>query len=73
MIRAEGFVIGNADITVVAGRPKIAPYASEIRACIADALEVHRNQISIKATTTEGLGFLGRREGILVTAVVLLL
>ena len=73
MIRAEGFVIGNADITVVAGRPKIAPYASEIRACIADALGVHRNQISIKATTTEGLGFLGRREGILVTAVVLLL
>ena len=72
MIRAEGFVNANAD-TIATERPKIAPYASEIRACIADALGVHRNQISIKATTSEGLGFVGRREGILVMAVVLLL
>ena len=73
MIRAEGFIIGNADIMIAAERPKIAPYVSEIRVCIADALGVDRNQISIKATTAEGLGFVGRREGILVTAVVLLL
>ena len=71
-IRAEGFVIGNADITIAAERPKIAPHASNMRERIANALGVDQNQISIKATTTEGLGFIGRREGIAVTAVVLL-
>ena len=72
MIRAERYEIGNADITIAAERPKIAPYASNMRERIADALGVDQNQISIKATTTEGLGFVGRREGIAVTAVVLL-
>ena len=72
MIRAEGYAFGNADITIAAERPKIDPHASDMRACIADALGVDQNQISIKATTTEGLGFVGREEGILVTAVVLL-
>lgn len=72
MIRAESYAIGNADITIAAERPKIAPHASNMRERIADALGVDQNQISIKATTTEGLGFLGRREGIAVTAVVLL-
>ena len=72
MIRAERYAIGNADITIAAERPKIAPHASNMRERIADALGVDQNQISIKATTTEGLGFVGRREGIAVTAVVLL-
>ena len=72
MIRAESYAFGNADITIAAERPKIAPHASNMRERIADALGVDQNQISIKATTTEGLGFVGRREGIAVTAVVLL-
>ena len=72
MIRAESYAIGNADITIAAERPKIAPHASNMRERIADALGVDQNRISIKATTTEGLGFVGRREGIAVTAVVLL-
>ena len=72
MIRAESYAIGNADITIGAERPKIAPHARNMRERIADALGVDQNQISIKATTTEGLGFVGRREGIAVTAVVLL-
>jgi 2-C-methyl-D-erythritol 2,4-cyclodiphosphate synthase len=72
MIRAESYAIGNADITIAAERPKIAPHANTMRERIADALGVDQNQISIKATTTEGLGFVGRREGIAVTAVVLL-
>ena len=72
MIRAESYAISNADITIAAERPKIAPHASNMRGRIANALGVDQNQISIKATTTEGLGFVGRREGIAVTAVVLL-
>jgi 2-C-methyl-D-erythritol 2,4-cyclodiphosphate synthase len=72
MIRAESYAIGNADITIATERPKIAPHANTMRERIADALGVDQNQISIKATTTEGLGFVGRREGIAVTAVVLL-
>ena len=72
MIQAESYAIGNADITIAAERPKIAPHASNMLERIADALGVDQNQISIKATTTEGLGFVGRREGIAVTAVVLL-
>ena len=72
MIRAERYAVCNADITIAAERPKIAPHASNMRERIADALGVDQNQISIKATTTEGLGFVGRREGIAVTAVVLL-
>ena len=73
MIRTESYAISNADITIAAERPKIAPHASNMRGRIANALGVDQNQISIKATTTEGLGFVGREEGILVTAVVLLL
>ena len=72
MIRAESYAISNADITIAAERPKIAPHASDMRGRIANALGVDQNQISIKATTTEGLGFVGRREGIAVTVVVLL-
>ena len=72
MIRAESYAISNADITIAAERPKIGPHASNMRGRIANALGVDQNQISIKATTTEGLGFVGRREGIAVMVVVLL-
>ena len=62
----------NADITVIAQKPKIAPYTSQMRENIATALKCSVEQISVKGTTTEKLGFCGREEGITATAVVLL-
>lgn len=71
-IALSGFVIENIDATVIAQEPKIAPYISAMRAQIAQTLGLSVSQISIKATTPEGLGALGRREGIAVWAVALL-
>ena len=62
----------NADITVASERPKLAPHNLAIRQTIAADLACAIDQISVKATTTEKLGFTGRQEGILVSAVVLL-
>jgi 2-C-methyl-D-erythritol 2,4-cyclodiphosphate synthase len=67
-----GWRLGNADITVIGEQPKIGPHREEIRTALADILGVARLQVSVKATTTEGLGFEGRREGIAAQAVVLL-
>src|SRR3546814_18467041 len=64
-----GWRLGNADITVIGERPKIGPYREQIRTALADMLGVARLQVSVKATTTEGLGFEGRREGIAAPAV----
>lgn len=71
-ITAAGFAIANIDATVIAQEPKIAPYISAMREKIAQTLGLSKFQISIKATTPEGLGALGRREGIAVWAVALL-
>lgn len=71
-VHAAGFVLGNADITVLAQAPRIGPHADSMRGNIAQDLAVDPSRISVKATTTEGLGFVGRREGIAVHAVVLL-
>jgi 2-C-methyl-D-erythritol 2,4-cyclodiphosphate synthase len=73
MIRKGGFELENLDITVVAEEPKLAPYIEEMIARIADALEVNPRQVSVKATTTEGMGFTGRGEGIAAYAVAVLL
>lgn len=67
-----GFVLGNADITIICQQPKIAPHVTAMRERIADLLSTAVDSISVKATTTEKLGFTGREEGIAVTAVVLL-
>ncbi|MDF1630143.1 MAG: 2-C-methyl-D-erythritol 2,4-cyclodiphosphate synthase [Alcanivoracaceae bacterium] len=67
-----GFALGNADITIICQQPKIAPYVSAMRERIATLLQTSADCISVKATTTEKLGFTGRGEGIAVTAVVLL-
>ena len=67
-----GSRLGNADITIICQQPKIAPHVSAMRERIADLLEAGIGQISVKATTTEKLGFTGSGEGIAVTAVVLL-
>ncbi|MBA3582363.1 MAG: 2-C-methyl-D-erythritol 2,4-cyclodiphosphate synthase [Gammaproteobacteria bacterium] len=67
-----GFYLNNADITIIAQQPKMAPHIDLMRKNIADVLSVAIEQINVKATTTEGLGFAGREEGIAVHAVVLL-
>ncbi len=72
MVRHEGFELQNLDTTVVAETPKLAPYIEEMIATIADALEVSPGQVSVKATTTEGMGFTGRGEGMAAYAVAAL-
>ncbi len=72
LIRTRGWMLGNADVTVVCERPKIGPHAEAMRAVLADDLGVAHDAISVKATTTETLGFTGRGEGIAAQAVVLL-
>jgi 2-C-methyl-D-erythritol 2,4-cyclodiphosphate synthase len=69
----RGYRIGNADVTVLAERPKLAPHVVAMRERIADDLQVESGCVSVKATTTEKLGFVGRREGIEAHAVVMLL
>lgn len=69
---ARGFVLANADITLMGERPKLAPHVAAIRQRIAELLGASIEQLSVKATTTEKLGFCGRREGLAASAVVLL-
>lgn len=68
----EGFSIGNADITLIAQAPKMNPHLPQMKKNIAADLQVGESRLNIKATTTEGLGFAGRKEGIACHAVVLL-
>jgi 2-C-methyl-D-erythritol 2,4-cyclodiphosphate synthase len=67
-----GWEIGNVDVTVIAQAPKIAPYIAAMRANLASDLDCDETRISVKATTTERLGFTGREEGIAALATVLL-
>ena len=71
MVKEKGFSIGNIDATVIAEQPKISGYIDQMKDTIAHTTGIDREQISIKATTTEGLGFVGRGEGIAAHAVVL--
>ena len=72
LIREKGYKTVNADITISAQKPKLAPYIQKMRQNIADAMETEIDFISVKATTTEGLGFEGRGEGIYASAVALI-
>lgn len=72
LIRNAGYELGNCDITVCAQAPKLNPYIESMQACLAEVMNVTPGQVSIKATTTEHLGFVGREEGIAAYAVVLL-
>lgn len=72
IVRAQGFEIGNIDATVIAQKPKLAPYREKMRDNIAHALGVSPERVSVKATTTEGLGFTGREEGIAAQAIAVL-
>jgi 2-C-methyl-D-erythritol 2,4-cyclodiphosphate synthase len=72
IVQAQGYRLGNADITIVAQAPKMAPHITAMCENIAADLQVNIDQINVKATTTEKLGFEGRKEGIAVHAVVLI-
>ncbi|MDH5639425.1 MAG: 2-C-methyl-D-erythritol 2,4-cyclodiphosphate synthase [Nitrospinota bacterium] len=72
MLREEGYAILNMDTTVAAEAPKLSPYYEEMRQGMADAMEVDKAVVSVKATTTEGLGYTGRGEGIAAWAVALI-
>ncbi|MBS4959252.1 MAG: 2-C-methyl-D-erythritol 2,4-cyclodiphosphate synthase [Clostridiales bacterium] len=72
LLDEEGYCIINVDATIVAQKPKLAPYLIQMRDLIARALRVSPNQINIKATTEEGLGFTGNMEGISANAVCLI-
>lgn len=72
MVEEKFYVIGNIDATIIAQKPKMAPYIGQMRKNVADALHIHTDQINIKATTEEGLGFTGCGEGISSQAVTLL-
>ena len=72
LVRSEGWEVGNADITIAMQKPKLAPYIVPMRECLASVMGVPVSSVSVKATTTEKLGFVGRSEGCEVYAVVLL-
>ncbi|MEH6559318.1 MAG: 2-C-methyl-D-erythritol 2,4-cyclodiphosphate synthase [Oceanicoccus sp.] len=72
LVLSQNYRLGNADITIVAQAPKMAPFIEAMRTAIAADINVDIGQLSVKATTTESLGFAGRKEGIAVHAVVLL-
>lgn len=72
LVKSHGYRLINADLTIMAQRPKLAPYIDEMRRTLASILEVETDAVSVKATTTERLGFEGREEGISSLAIVLL-
>ncbi len=72
LIRQRGYRLGNADLTVIAQKPRLAPHIDAMRAAVAGVLECEVDDIGVKATTSEKLGFTGRSEGIAAHAVVLL-
>lgn len=71
MVKGKGFMVGNIDVTIAVQEPKLSGYISQMRENIARILEIDKGQINVKATTTEGLGFVGKGEGIAAHAVAL--
>ncbi len=72
LLRSKGYIIGNIDATVLAQAPKLAPYIEDMRKNIAAACHLTVSEVSVKATTEEGLGFTGQKEGIAAHAVALI-
>ena len=72
LLEENGYSVGNIDATIIAQRPKMAPYIPKIRENIANTLGLELNQVNIKATTEEGLGFTGSGDGISAQAVCIL-
>ena len=73
LVADKGYRVGNVDVTIIAQAPKMAPHIRSMRDCIAEDLQVRLDDVNVKATTTEKLGYVGRKEGIAVHAVALLL
>lgn len=72
LVRSKGFEIGNIDVTVALQKPKINPHIPAMKECLAQVMHIQEDDLSIKATTTEKLGFVGREEGVDAHAVVLI-
>lgn len=72
LVKEEGYELGNIDCTIIAQKPKMAPYIDEMRQSIAALLEADISQVNVKATTSEQLGFTGRGEGIAAQTTVLI-
>lgn len=72
LIRNHGYDIGNVDVTIMAQKPKLAPFIQEMRQTLADTMDIDVDRVSVKATTTERLGFEGREEGVSASAVCLI-
>jgi len=72
MLREKGYELGNCDITICAQTPKLNPHIEAMQTCLAEVMGVEPDQVSLKATTTEHLGFVGREEGIAAYAVALI-
>jgi len=72
MVFDAGFTVSNVDLTVIAEQPKLAKHTVAMRQVLSQALGIQMNQVSVKATTTEKLGFVGREEGVAAMAVVML-
>jgi len=72
LLKQNGFGVGNIDTTLVLEKPKIIPYVDQMQKNIAEALKISENQISIKATTNEGMGFIGVGEGAVAYAVTII-
>ena len=72
-ITQKGYRIGNADITILAQAPKLLPYINEMKKVLSHDMGITSEDINLKATTTEGMGFVGRKEGIAVYSVVIIL
>ncbi|MFC5409643.1 2-C-methyl-D-erythritol 2,4-cyclodiphosphate synthase [Larkinella bovis] len=72
MIREKGYEVSNVDVTVVLQEPKLNPYIPAMKTCLADVMQIPEDDISIKATTSEHLGFVGRKEGIAAFCVALI-
>ena len=72
LLSAEGYRLGNVDLTIIAQAPRVAPHVSAMREVLARDLDCDDSRINVKATTTEGLGYIGREEGLAAAAVVLI-
>jgi len=72
IIHADGFKVSNVDVTIIAQKPKLAPFIEKMKENLANVIKIDKERINVKATTTEKLGFTGRGEGIATEAVCLL-
>jgi 2-C-methyl-D-erythritol 2,4-cyclodiphosphate synthase len=72
LLKEKDFKVANIDVTIIAQRPRLASFIAEMRHCISQTLNINLAQVAVKATTTNGLGFIGREEGVAAQAVALI-